>query len=790
MDPISITASAVTVATLAANTCRAFAELRAVYRSLPGRLHALNNEVADIEVVLYRVATVLHERHCSSPLESESADIPLLLKQASTKLRDLKNIVDNLTVACNPAKAAVFRVNAWRKEQGRLQALQDDIKTVKCSLNIMLGASNSRDMMRVRLDLKGLVTVTSQSVQGQAELRDEFLSSLSRHQDLIRQDYQQVATRIGRVEELLKAQSERFEENQSNQIGPFYRSPRPDPRQYSSAASNMSTPSRPARAEGVGVQVAQYSTTCRAGCACACHVQKKSATPTLINRVLGQLFIGYAGLPLLSSKCNMASCEKSQGPRVSVEYWFPLGVFWSQIIQLQVGFQSNIGPQFQLRTFRRVPDSAQCVNFALDGNIEGLIDLFKRGLASPRDVSETRGYTLLRWALYGQQYETCKFLVHAGADADYRPLSKFDNSPRNKASDIVLQGGLPREVVDALTCLTAESDWIEDQNFTLLHKIVTGLSMQDLEGEILSHPENINATDAMGRTPLLWAAARGDERSAVMLLSHGADANIMDIQCAGPVSYAADRGHTVCVRLLLEAGADPDPEIPGGYKLGSALNCAARNTSDPLILKTLLDFGADIEACGVDGKTSLIHAARTDNASYAMLLLEYGANINAISTAGQTPLTTAITYNSHNVLQLLLDRWFEYSECPRLKGPHLLETVAFYADLKTITILTATDHFKLKYDKSYVLGDCTSQLRSRFDSTEKLIMAFDDLLSVINQNPESTKSAEDLMESGLLAEQETGRSELGSEKHNDNDDWDSASFEDALENLQLGAHSG
>ncbi len=49
-----------------------------------------------------------------------------------------------------------------------------------------------------------------------------------------------------------------------------------------------------------------------------------------------------------------------------------------------------------LSTLRRVPDSAQSVNFALNGNIEGLKDLFIRGLASPRDVSTTRGYSVLR----------------------------------------------------------------------------------------------------------------------------------------------------------------------------------------------------------------------------------------------------------------------------------------------------------------------------------------------------------------------------------------------------------
>ncbi len=40
--------------------------------------------------------------------------------------------------------------------------------------------------------------------------------------------------------------------------------------------------------------------------------------------------------------------------------------------------------------------SAQCVNFALNGNIDGLKALFVRGSASARDISSTRGYSILR----------------------------------------------------------------------------------------------------------------------------------------------------------------------------------------------------------------------------------------------------------------------------------------------------------------------------------------------------------------------------------------------------------
>lgn len=307
--------------------------------------------------------------------------------------------------------------------------------------------------------------------------------------------------------------------------------------------------------------------------------------------------------------------------------------------------------------------------------------------------------------------------------------------------------------------------------------------MLSLEEEIMVHPENIEAIDALGRTPLVWAAARGDEHAVVLLLGAGADPNTLDIQWTGAVSYAAERDHIVCVRLLLEAGANPDPPLPGGVKVGSPLNCAARNATNPLILKTLLDFGADVEASGVEGITPLIHAARIDHASFAMLLLEYRANINASSTVGQTPLTTAIAYNSHNVLQLLLDRWFEYSECPRLKGPHLLQIVASYADIQTITTLTTTNHFMLKYDRVYLFGDFATQLRQRADATDKLIVAFEDLLGLIDKEPEMRgKSAESRMESGLLSCPDSDSEKAGSDASSELNESEQL-FDDALEQL-------
>lgn len=128
-----------------------------------------------------------------------------------------------------------------------------------------------------------------------------------------------------------------------------------------------------------------------------------------------------------------------------------------------------------------------------------------------------------------------------------------------------------------------------------------------------------------------------------------------------------------------------------------------------------------------------------------MLLLEYGADINAISKAGATPLTTAITYNSHKVLQLLLGRCVS----PRLQGPHLLSTISLFADVETLKIITATDNLQLKYDKDSLSG-YACQLLGRFDVSEELNTYFQDLITVVSENPKTTYHRDSLLDAGLL----------------------------------------
>lgn len=153
---------------------------------------------------------------------------------------------------------------------------------------------------------------------------------------------------------MLKTHIDQVQTGQPRQIGPPYR-PRPmnqrQPHPQATASFQLLPLARP---ESVRTRLNQYASTCRPGCHCACHASRTSATPAFVDRVLGKLFIGYTGLPLLSTKCDVEECKRSQVAHVEFEYWFPLGFFWSRIFRLQASYQANIGPQMSLSTFRRI----------------------------------------------------------------------------------------------------------------------------------------------------------------------------------------------------------------------------------------------------------------------------------------------------------------------------------------------------------------------------------------------------------------------------------------------------
>ncbi|KAH7175768.1 hypothetical protein EDB81DRAFT_22618 [Dactylonectria macrodidyma] len=131
---------------------------------------------------------------------------------------------------------------------------------------------------------------------------------------------------------------------------------------------------------------------------------------------------------------------------------------------------------------------------------------------------------------------------------------------------------------------------------------------------------NIDAKDSDGRTPLSWAAERGDEAVVRLLLDGGAHTEAPDkIWGWTPLEWAAVKGHEAVVRLLLDRGA----HIEAPDKDGSTPLSGAAAGGHEAVVRLLLDRGAHIEAPDKDGSTPLSWAAANGHEAVVRLLQVY-----------------------------------------------------------------------------------------------------------------------------------------------------------------------
>ncbi|KZL70489.1 ankyrin repeat containing protein [Colletotrichum tofieldiae] len=319
-----------------------------------------------------------------------------------------------------------------------------------------------------------------------------------------------------------------------------------------------------------------------------------------------------------------------------------------QFLHLIVNDAYSPRPQLQLPMQREVPDTAPSIRYALEGNIRGLCHLFQTGLASPVDVSYSRGYSLIRWALYGgmHQYETVKYLMSQGAPVD---KESYDH-----VWDFGFRKRCTNEELEALSCIrnTPYMDWIDEQEFPLIHRIIFGLGLhgESLSDVLKDNPDAVNRKDAQGRTALDWATARAQLHDMKLLIEHGADVNTMDVNGRTTVLHAVDSHSDAALQIVLEAGANPNPDIPEGLRRSSPLTSASFGGLKEMV-RLLLDFGADVDACNPEGRT---------------------------------PLATSIIHNKYEVLKLFTNKCNKYIH---LGGSQLLPVIAEHADEQTMSIL-------------------------------------------------------------------------------------------------------
>lgn len=218
---------------------------------------------------------------------------------------------------------------------------------------------------------------------------------------------------------------------------------------------------------------------------------------------------------------------------------------------------------------------------------------------------------------------------------------------------------LTRADVDSLSVLLAHGDTVRKTD--LIDALAQGTFSPGICAVLLAKGADVNAKDARGATPLMYAASLPGADAAAFLLAHGADIKAADNDGWTPLHHSAfgrlgpaDRQglcSPAAARALVDAQANVNArDKTGATPLIRLAECIAptddSNATVADVAKLLIGHGAKINAKDTNGRTALMASAAAPTAggkilcspSMAKLLAAVGADVNLRDNAGNTAL--------------------------------------------------------------------------------------------------------------------------------------------------------
>ncbi|KAI9893379.1 MAG: hypothetical protein M1814_006675 [Vezdaea aestivalis] len=337
----------------------------------------------------------------------------------------------------------------------------------------------------------------------------------------------------------------------------------------------------------------------------------------------------------------------------------------------------TIGELTTLFVQKRLPDMDEngIIELCIRGDNEGIRNRLVNRMASPNDAESSRGHTPLHIAIQKGKIDTVELLLQFDAKTDLEQDTGIS----------VLQTAWSKIFSDNYNRLSKESKKLislfpptqamENFDFSELHEAVVGIIPIDLSLLLQKSVfrSKIGHEDTWGRTPLHWAAKRGDAKAVEALIHAGADVNVKDRTASTPVHYAAAASHPRALELLLIAKADAQAknwlmEEPMHYAVQRSINhikalliakaSLANNlvflAKAPEVAHFLISHGLNMELTDSQGNTALFRCFLSPNHQVALkMLLDIGVNVSHINKAGYTLLHWAARWGCKNHMDTL-----------------------------------------------------------------------------------------------------------------------------------------
>jgi ankyrin repeat protein len=308
--------------------------------------------------------------------------------------------------------------------------------------------------------------------------------------------------------------------------------------------------------------------------------------------------------------------------------------------------------------------------------------LLRRG-ADANAAERTQGETALMWAVAENHADAARALIQGGADVNARS-SATAFPPLNFGTSGIVPMALPKG------------------RFTPLMYAARQGAL-DATRVLVASGANLNLADPDGTTALILAFINAHDDLADLLLDAGADPWLADASGMGAL-YAAVDMHTLTwmqgrpapkstdrltsldlITRMLQEGVDPDQALTaplllrhhalGDPVLGAGATPLMRTakTGDLVVMRLLLDYGADPRHLEANGTTLLMVAAglgwrdgggalpvfdrgsEADAIEVIKMCLAHGADVNASNESGDTALHGAAIRGADSVIAFLVE---------------------------------------------------------------------------------------------------------------------------------------
>ena len=380
----------------------------------------------------------------------------------------------------------------------------------------------------------------------------------------------------------------------------------------------------------------------------------------------------------------------------------------------------------------RGPNGETMLMFAARNGNPRLVELFAGAGVDVNATEKLRQTTALMWAAEQHHAEAVKALLKAGANPAAKsggaglPRNYMANRVNQKSvveaqerrkraaaagrtyeQQLQIERAAPlRPAFDQVQQPPPQDD--NDSEVVVAGLVGSGggglsaLHLAAREGDIesaralLDGGADVNQVTEYGWTPLLTAINNRNYALASLLLDRGADPSIANKGGWTPLYIATDNrnieggdypvpkpdlDHLEIITKLLDKGANPNDRVKDDtltrtiftmqwfFENGATAFARAAQSSDTVLMKLLLKYGADPRLATMNGDTAITLAggigwvegvtyerSREENVEALRMLLDLGLDPNTANSEGRTALMGAALKGRNEAIQLLVDR--------------------------------------------------------------------------------------------------------------------------------------